>query len=184
MDIESNESTCDACAPSWVTSGWLTSSYTWFFLIFSGLVIFASVWFSNYNSEWYNSLAKPPGMIPDYAFSIIWGVLYAGILIAVIMAAWPSDRPCVGTIAALYVIIMLMLLLWVVLFNQFHQLIGASVVIVATILFIIWMIWVIWPRNCESRNWFVGYFPVVMFFLLLGWLCVASYYTIYFAVIN
>lgn len=184
MDIESNEKPCDSCAPGWITSGWLSSSYTWFFLIFSGLVIFATFWFSDYNNEWYDSLVKPLGLIPDYAFSIVWGVLYAGILIAIIMAAWPDNRPCVGTIATLYVIIMLLMLLWVITFNEFHQLVASSVLIVATLPFIIWLIWLIWPRSCDRRNWFVGYFPVLMFALLFGWLCVASYYAISFAVLN
>lgn len=182
MKIESKS--CDKCAPDWTKSGWLTSPYTWFFIIFSLLVIFVSIYFSNFNNAWYDSLNKPPGMIPDYAFSIVWGILYTGIIIAIIMATWPNSRVCIGSITVLYVAIMLMMLLWILLFNQFHQLIGAAVVIVLVIPLIAFLIWLIWPNKCEKRNWFVGYFPVVMFFLLLGWICVASYYAIYFAVTN
>lgn len=175
---------CDACAPKWTQSGWLTSPYTWFFIIFSLLVIFVSVYFSNFNNEWYHSLNQPPGMIPSYAFSIIWGVLYAGIIIAIIMATWPNNRPCIGSITVVYVAIMLMMLLWIILFSQFHQLIGSAVVILLVIPLIAYLLWLIWPRGCEKRNSFLGWFPVVMFFLLLAWIIVASYYAMYFAIMN
>lgn len=177
---------CERCnaSPSWMSWGWLASPYTWFLLIFSLLIVFASIYFSSYDNEWYNSLTKPPGMIPDYAFSIIWGVLYTGIIIAIIMVAWPTNRPCISAIVVTYVIILFMTLLWVFLFNQFHQLIGAAVVIVLIIPVIVYLLWLIWPRKCEHLNWFRGYFPVVMFMLLLGWIIVASYYSVYFAAVN
>lgn len=182
-DVEDIEQ-CDVCAPSWTQSGWLSSPYTWFFIIFSLLVIFVSIYFSNYNNEWYNSLVPPPGMVPDYAFSIVWGVLYTGIIIAIIMATWPTTRPCIGSITVVYVAILLMTLLWVLLFNQFHQLIGSAVVILLVIPLIAYLLWLIWPRGCDQRNGFVKWFPVVMFFLLLGWIIVASYYALYFAIMN
>ena len=194
MDIDYNERVksnemeeCTSCAPNWMSTGWLSSPYTWFFLIFTGLIIFVSVYFSDYSSEWYYSLNKPPGLVPPYAFSIVWGVLYALIIIAIIMVAWPPNRPCIGSITFMYVAILLLMLLWILMFNQFHQLIGSAVVLVLVLILVVFFIWLIWPRNdveCKKRNWFLAYFPPIVFILLALWLVVASYYAIYFAVVN
>lgn len=122
---------------------------------------------------WYNNLDRAPLTPPDYAFAIVWPLLYAMIAIAG-WRLWQKRDEQRGPLL-LFAIQMVMNWAWSFIFFTAHAPLAAF----------IWMIVLIgvagavavlsWPRNRPVTYLFIPY---------LLWLCFAAYLNGYIAVMN
>lgn len=147
-------------------------------VIVTVLVVWLSYSTSTLGTDpWYANLAKPPGVIPDVGFSIVWSILYALILVGVIYAIVVTTSPATrGRITILYTIILLLTLLWVWVFGTLQQTGAGLVVLLLTVILVASLCWQSRSGQLRSpaRRW--DWLPSVTFALLLLWLLVATYY--------
>lgn len=173
---------CDSglCVPGTVQSGWLGSVWTWTIILITLGVVFASVWLADVESEWYQNLEKPPGMISDWGFSVIWGILYVGLLVLMILSAWDLNNPRSGCMVLIYTLILALTLMWVIAFFQFHMLEIGIVILLLILPLTGWLIWLVTPPRNSSGGWF----PHVFLWIFFGWIVIATYYNAAFAILN
>ena len=135
------------------------------------MVIFLSYYFSaRADRSWYDSLEKPPGVVPDYVFSLIWTFLYIGLVTAGAFAVtqYLGNR---NAFTFLYCLIIVMTLAWILLFQVGHNPTVSLDVLFATIALTVALI-VMYRSGVVGARWY----PTTIFGLFLLWICVASYY--------
>lgn len=170
----------DMCVPQFVRGGFLGSATTWVAIIVTVIVVWASVVLVDVNSEWYQSLQKPPLLIPNWLFATIWTILYVGLLIAIILAAWKTTNPRSGCMILLYTLLMLSTLCWVVGFTRFHMMSLGIVILIVIMILTLWLLWLVAPPRTSSAGWTSH----VLFWIFFVWIIVALYYNIAFLVMN
>ena len=100
---------------------------------------------------WYRQLAKPPLVPPDWAFPVVWPVLYAMIAVAGVMI-WRSEQPGRGRALAVYLLQLALNYGWTLVFVG-AQLIGfAALWIMALLGSIVWTI-VLFARISRLAAW-------------------------------
>lgn len=145
-------------------------------LLLIGLVvllsIFLTTYFSDFQSSWYKSLNKPSFQPPSIAFSVIWTFLYIIIWLS-IGVTYPKDK----SILPYFILLMILLVLWAYVFFKLHNLWGASIVLIATLILSFFIFRKILNAN---QNQIVA----ASFFLFIAWIFVATTLNITTAVIN
>lgn len=168
------------CFPSMKGQGWFGSVWTWLVIILTVGIVWASIVLTDVDSDWYKSLKQPMGMISQWGFSVIWGILYLGILISIVMSSWDTKNPRSGCMVLVYTIIIILTLLWVVAFFQYYMLVWGCIILVIILLMTLWLIWLVTPPRNSSGGWF----PHIFFWIFFAWIVIALYYNISFAVMN
>jgi tryptophan-rich sensory protein len=78
-------------------------------------------------SSWYETLAKPTGTPPDWAFPVMWTTLYI-MIAAAGWKLWQENAP--RELKALYVAYVVLNWLWTPVFFTLHAILGGLIVIV------------------------------------------------------
>lgn len=154
----------------------MQGSYTLYFIVLVVVVVILSVIFNDVKSKWYTSLKKPPGVVPDVVFGIVWTFLYTALLIAAIIVGREGDFK----FASLFTVIILLTLVWIIVFSQFQSLTFGALTLITIWVLVIKMI-------CDLKPCYGGwkeYFPYITFILFFGWISVATYYNIGFLFLN
>lgn len=139
------------------------------------------VWFSasniNTDGKWYQSLTKPPGVLPDYGFAIVWGIFYLLLPIATIYALAIAKRGCDREwITALFITIMMLTAAWILAFSMLESLVGGFIVLVMTLIFVgIFIYYLGWISSTNGAKRSMK-FPIISFCIFFVWLLIATYY--------
>lgn len=161
---------CIDCLPEGVTNGFLGSSYFWYYVILTIIIIYMSVSLMDTKSDWYQSLEKPMGFPSETFFKYAWAFLYLIIFIGVVIAGHDGRNPNSKCVAIGYTILLLMTLLWIISFSMYEMIFVSNLFLVMSLLFTIWIIWLVLPQRTGKNI-----FPVIAFSLLAIWLVYANY---------
>ncbi len=149
------------------------------------LIVWLSVSYSDFNSEWYQNLTKPPGLAPAHVFGIVWTVLYIAILIGVIYAILVSTSLDVKVKSViLYILALLLTLMWIVSFSELQQPPVALAIILLTLAVVGVLIWQLMPSKLRANGSSWDVIPSFSFILLFIWLLVATYYNLAIVALN
>jgi tryptophan-rich sensory protein len=179
---------------------WWNSGYTWYAVILIVVVVILSIFFTlretnprGSSSTWYTNLTKPPGIPPDWVFSVVWSILYFLLLAGVIIAAWNYHKAGSYNIMCFYTFILLLTFLWCASFFGMHDIIFGAIVLVSLLIFTGIMIWMLYPTTFQNAreqqgesntiNWW-DYLPFVFYILFGIWICCATYFNIGIGVVN
>lgn len=176
------ENTCQnqVCVPGLLRHGWLSSSYVWTAIIITVVIIWALFATIDFNSEWYQGLTKPQGIIPVWGFYTIQTIILILVLIGIIMAVHSQKCKPMLCATVLYVFLLLAYFAWLSGFVSF-EMIGFSIVSLAVVIFItMWLMWLVSPPRNSSGGWY----PMISFTFLLIWLFLMLYYNISFQILN
>lgn len=160
-------------------------SYAIYAFILIAVVVALSVSLGDMKSEWYKSLKQPPGVPPDWVFGLVWSLLYIMLLIGVMIATW-NQVGWSWTIIVVYTVLLILTLLWVIVFNQYHNIVGGVIILLATLGLGAYMIYLLLPSHLQEMGIWGGaqYVPIVFYSLFLAWIACATYFNMGIAVLN
>lgn len=151
-------------------SSWLASPYTWLVIVLTVLIIYLSVTINDVGGEWYQDLNKPPGVVPDLVFGIVWAILYVALLVGgvFLVNTYSGDR---SFITLVYAIVVSLTLAWIIAFSSYQMIAFGLFIMVLLLIVTVYLVVQSRPSN-TSRNWV----PIICFVPFLIWISVATYY--------
>lgn len=180
MGCDNCESEDEFCVPSVFRKGWLGSSYVWIAILITIVIVTLIITSVSFNTDWFVSLVKPPGLIPQWGFYTIQYTVLFLILIGIIMATYSQGTKPMSCAIILYIFLISIYFLWLFGFIG-YQIIGWSIpALVITILITLWISWLVTVPQNRAKGWF----PMVTFMIFLVWLLFMLYYNISFAILN
>lgn len=167
---------------------WWQSAFTWYAIILIILVVVISIKFTMAETRpngpildtWYTNLAKPPGVPPNWAFGLIWGVLYIFLVVGVIIAAWDYNKPSSSVIICFYTVILLLTAFWCYAFFSLHDMSMGIVILVILLIITGITIWLLYPTTLaasDGSEWWT-YLPFAFYIAFFVWICFATYFNV------
>lgn len=163
---------------------WIANPYVWIVIIVTIIIVWLSVINSRFTDDWYKDSEKPVGMIPDWGFSVIWGLLYTGLLIAAVISVARASPSHQMGLTILYATLMAYTLGWVLSFVKMEGSFISLIMMLILVVLVMFMIISVRSGPHDHGNAFVKHFPAIMFSMFAVWVIVATYYTTGFLVLN
>ncbi len=127
-----------------------------------------------FNSNWYNSLIKPPMAPPNSIFSPVWGVLYILMLVSLIL--YIKEQKANKLSGYIYFSIQLFLnIIWSPIFFGAESILGGLVVIILLDIFVILTI---------KKFYNVSKLSAILLIPYLIWILFATYLNIGYLILN
>lgn len=160
---------------SWCQNRW----YYLIAIVVSVAVVYLSVTANRVDDAWYQSLNKPPGVVPNKVFGIVWAVLYTALLVGILVALtrYSGNK---SSLLLVYSIVMVLTLLWVVAFANFHMMSVGLLILIVLLVIAIYMTNMVRHTDMKGADWI----PLICFAAFTIWIGVATYYNAGFLILN
>lgn len=158
--------------------------YAIYAFVFIVVIVVLSLSFNDTKSSWYKSLNKPPGLPPDWIFTVVWSFLYVMLLIGVLIATW-NECGDAWNIICMYSIILLLTLFWIIIFRNHYTLLGV-IVLLTTLILTLYMMSMLTPNKIRMMGIGGGaeYVPIIFYSFFGAWLICAIYLNLGIVIMN